>query len=366
MRVIEYGRIPRDNRFSQYGSNAFPCITLLSSGRWLASFKIGEKKSSTVFDAVMTYSDDQGKTWSPWFFPVDLPEGMRMMYYTCSLGENRVLMTANWMDGSQPEKPMYDPKEESLKDTKIYCSISENGGETWSEPQLVDTSPVNDPVPLTGVPLKLADGRILCQFEINKHQGDTSKWIHRSAFAATGNEGRTWGDVSIVTCAPDMYYWDQRPCVLSDGISIVDYFWTLDGIRNTYLNIHGRESRDGGATWGEFFDTGIYGQPGTPAGLADGRLAFIDIDRRVNPTITVRLSGDRGRSFSDSLVVYEKPLGKQDSRQMSMNEAWDEMAKFSVGHPNLLDLGGGELLAYWYAGEHCDETLIEFARIALG
>ena len=36
---------------------------------------------------------------------------------------------------------------------------------------------------------------------------------------------------------------------------------------------------------------------------------------------------------------------------------------FSVGHPNLINLGGGEILAYFYAGDRCDSTNIEFVRI---
>jgi hypothetical protein len=34
-------------------------------------------------------------------------------------------------------------------------------------------------------------------------------------------------------------------------------------------------SRDGGRTWGEIWDTGIYGQPGQPVDLGDGRIATI-------------------------------------------------------------------------------------------
>ena len=42
-----------------------------------------------------------------------------------------------------------------------------------------------------------------------------------------------------------------------------------------------------------------------------------------------------------------------------------EMARFSVGHPTLLFLGEGEILAYYYAGNHTDRTSIEFVRISV-
>lgn len=162
-----------------------------------------------------------------------------------------------------------------------------------------------------------------------------------------------------------MYYWDQRPQVLADGMSIINFFWTLDGYANEYRNIHASLSGDGGKRWSNLYDTGIYGQPGQPAVLEDGRVVTIDIDRSVKPVITLRILNDPANMvFDGSLAVYEAALPPQDSREISMNDAWAEMVKFSVGHPNLLYLGNNEVLAYYYAGDHTDKTRIEFVRVS--
>ncbi len=370
MKIVDRGFITKPPHNKAFNSNTFPCIEKLPSGRWLAAFKASERKSDCPFQhAVLTWSDDEGRTWDPAFEPVKLPDidgtpGQSRIAYFLSLGGKRVLMLLNWVDSSDTSKPYYDPAEESLKDTRIFCAFSEDEGESWSAPRLMDTAPIHAPTPLTGAPFMLGDGTIACQFEINKAPGDPSKWVHRSALIFSRDGGESWGDVSIVTDVPDMYYWDQRPNVLSDGKTVVDFFWTLDGAKGEYVNIHARESADGGRTWGSLWDTGIYGQPGQPADLRDGRLAFIEIDRTGSPVITVRTSLDHGHTFGESLTVYDSSLSKQDSRQISMNDAWDEMARFSVGHPTLLYLGGGTLLAYYYAGDHCDDTRIEFVRIA--
>lgn len=344
----------------------------LPSGRWLASFKASETKADCDFmHAVMTWSDDEGKSWITPFEPVKLPAinnvpGQSRTLYFMPLGERRVLMLSNWVDSSDLSQPYYNAETESLKDTRIFFSFSEDEGETWSDPELMDTNPVKDPVPLTGSPFRLADGTIVCQFEINKRVGDTTKWIHKSALIFSYDNGKTWGDVSMVTGVPDMYYWDQRPNVLADGKTIIDFFWTLDGKKNQYQNIHARESLDGGKTWGEIWDTGIYGQPGQPVDLGDGRLATIDIDRTEKPVITIRTSHDRGRTYNNAMIVYDSNDSKnQDSCNISMNDAWDEMARFSVGHPTLLILGPGDILAYYYAGDHSDSTSIEFVRISV-
>jgi hypothetical protein len=370
MKIIGTGKIPKPPDDKNFRSNTFPNIEKLPSGRWLAAFKAAEIKGDCDFQhAVMTWSDDEGTTWITPFEPVLLPPldgvpGQSRIMYFLSLGGSRVLMVSNWVDTSEPSKPYYNPANESLKDTRIFVSFSEDEGESWSSPQLMDIPGVNDPVPLTGPPLKLTDGTLICQFEINKHDWDTAPWIHKSAMVFSYDGGKTWTDMVHVTAEKDMYYWDQRPHVRADGKTLVDFFWTLDGKKQEYLNIHASQSPDGGKTWSAIWDTGIYGQPGQPVDLGDGRLATISIDRSTHPVITVRTSRDDGRTYDEALVVYERSnLKKQDSQQLSMNEAWDEMARFSVGHPGLLNLGNGEMLAYFYAGDHTDLTSIEFVRI---
>jgi hypothetical protein len=369
VKIISKGYISKPDNDPNFNSCSFPCIVLLPSGRWLAAFKASPKKGDCDFQhAVLTWSDDEGKTWIKPFEPVRLPDiggipGQSRIAYLLPLGEKRVLMVINWIEAADLTKPYYDPEDESLKDTRIMYCFSNDQGETWSTPKLMDTSPIQAPVPLTGVPLKLGDGTIVCQFEINKPKWDKTKWVHKSALIFSQDGAWSWGNVKIVTEFPDMYYWDQRPQVMADGKTILDFFWTLDGKKQRYLNIHARESFDGGRTWGEIWDTCMYGQPGQSVDLGDGKLTMIYIDRSVRPVITVCTSSDRGRTYQESLVIYDIKLDRQDSRDISMNYAWDEMIRFSVGHPNLLSLGGGEILAYYYAGSHCDETCIEFVRI---
>lgn len=368
MEIVSKGIIPKPPQ-PIFNSNSFPCIQKLPSGRWLACFKASPKKGDCDFmHAVITWSDDEGLTWNEPEEPVKLPvvdgvPGQSRIAYTAPLGGAKILMLLNWVDVSDLSLPYYDPANETLKDTRIFFCFSEDDGESWTLPQLMTIPGIDAPVPLTGPPLLFKNGTIACQFEINKAVGDNSEWIHRSALVFSYDGGNTWEDPVMVTEERNMYYWDQRPQVMADGHSIINFFWTLDGRNNQYKNIHARYSNDAGINWGPIWDTGIYGQPGQPVDLGDGRLATIEIDRSVKPIITVRLSNDAGKTFEESFIVFDESLDAQDSRNISMNDAWDEMLKFSVGHPNLLHLGNGELLAYYYAGRHSDFTHIEFVRI---
>lgn len=370
MKIMFRGIIPAPI-LDRFNSNTFPFILKLPSGRWLAAFKASEKKGDCDFmQAVICWSDDEGASWSIPAEPVKLPQingivGQSRIAYFLSLGGTKVLMVLNWVDCTDTSQPYYNPEDETLKDTRIFYCFSDDDGTSWSEPQLMIIDGIDAPVPLTGAPLMLKDGTIICQFEINKAIGDTSEWVHRSAFVFSYDGGNTWKDPVMITEEQNMYYWDQRPQVLADGLSVIDFFWTLDGKTNHYKNIHARLSEDGGKTWGDIWDTGIYGQPGQPIVVEDGRLMTIEIDRSIKPVITVRTGEDAQSNFETSLIVYEADFGKQDSKAISMNDAWAEMVQFSVGHPGLLYLGNNEVLAYYYTGNNADNTNIEFVKISV-
>ena len=253
-----------------------------------------------------------------------------------------------------------------MKDTRIFYSFSENEGGDWSAPHLMDTDSAGGPVPLTGPPMALGDGTMICQFEINKFRHDPKLWLHRSACLFSKDNGNSWGGLTLVTNQQGMYYWDQRPAVLQDGQALVNFFWTFDGRRNQYQNIHRAESRDGGRNWSQPEDTGIYGQPGRPVALKDGRLAMVAIDRRKIPEIRLYISLKEGKTFENSMSLETLSMERQDSRYMKMEEAWAEMSRFSMGHPQLMDLGNEQLLVYYYKGNHPDNTGIRFIRVAVG
>lgn len=370
MKIISRGIITKPI-LDTFNSITFPFILKLPSGRWLATMKASKKKGDCDFmHAVICWSDDEGASWSVPFEPVILPPingvmGQSRTAYLVSLGGTKVLMVLNWVDCTDTSQPYYDPENETLKDTRIFYCFSDDDGASWSIPHLMTIDGIDAPVPLTGPPLLLKNGTIICQFEINKAVGDTSEWVHRSAFVFSYDGGNIWKDPVMVTKERNMYYWDQRPLVLADGLSVIDFFWTLDGTTNQYKNIHVRQSEDGGRTWGDIRDTGVYGQPGQPIILDDGRIMTIDIDRSVKPIVTIRLGAGAGNDCEISLVVYETDLAKQDSKVITMNEAWAEMVQFSVGHPGLLNLGNNEILAYYYTGSDPDRTNIAFVKVEM-
>lgn len=370
MKIIEQGTVFPSVPGTDRQSCAFPQVAVLPGGRWLVACRAACTKGGKAGQRVMlAASDDDGKTWrldaSPFEVPaLDGKPGQFRALGLTALGGQRVLATLYWVDNSDPSLPFFNEKTEGLLDSRIMFAESADGGQDWGAPALMDTSPFNAPTPITGPVLLLPSDEWVCQFETNKPYYDESKWIHSSVLMFSRDGGRTWPRYSVVTRDPRIFYWDQRPQVLTDG-RIFDLFWTYDNQAATYLNIHARESRDGGRTWSELWDTGVPGQPAPAVPLPGGRLAMVYVDRTGAPAIRCRTSDDGGRTWpaESTLTLYESVLPSQTVHKDGMADAWSEMGKFSVGLPATAALPNGDFLVVYYAGPSTDCTQVEWAWV---
>ena len=124
------------------------------------------------------FSDDDGKTWGKSKQPADLNDG-RGMAEPCVVqtGKNNLLMLARTGSGF------------------IFCSKSDDGGDTWSEPQPTTLEAACSPLTLK----KLPDGRLIVFY-------DHARPIKKGAFfprtplvyAVSRNKGKSWSLPVIV------------------------------------------------------------------------------------------------------------------------------------------------------------------------
>jgi len=374
MKVVAEGMAMASQPGADRSSLAFPGIAALPGGRWLCACRAAPTKDARAGQHVLlAWSDDEGGEWSepraPFTSVPELdgrPGAFRTLRLT-SLGADRVLGVLGWVDHSDTSKPFFNEETEGLLDMRIFSAVSEDAGATWSEPVLIEPSPFDCPTPLTGPILALANGDWALQFETNKHYDDTSVWRHASVLMFSGDYGRTWPEHVRVSYDPEarLFYWDQRPGVLADG-RVLDVFWTFDRRDAVYLNIHARESGDNGRTWSAMWDTGVPGQPAPPVSLPGGSIAMVYVDRTAAPAIKVRTSTDGGRTWpaQTECVIYDSAAGSQEISKSSMQDAWAEMGRFSVGLPATARLPDGDLLTVYYAGPETDRTNVCWARLA--
>lgn len=373
MRIIDRGTVFMGEEGSDQSSACFHSTCTLPSGRWLTCFRSSPAKKDTFPQKLLlTWSDDNGHTWTDPVEPfgertVDgKPGGWRGGYLT-SLGDKQVATVLYWVDTSDPTLTFFNPETEGLLDSRIFLSVSDDEGVTWSEPDLIDTAPFNVPTALTGPMLLLPDGTWILQFETNKHYCDKSTWHHASVFMFSRDQGKTWPDHVKVAADPEarVFYWDQRPSVLRNGDTL-DMFWTFDRVTAEYLNIHARSSADGGKTWSSLWDTGIPGQPAPPVMLSDGSLVMPYVDRENCPVIKLRCSRDGGRTWpqQDELILDDSASRPQQQQKGTMQDAWSEMGAFSVGLPTTCPLPDDRVLVSYYAGATTDHTGIHWILLA--
>ena len=111
-----------------------------------------------------------------------------------------------------------------------------------------------------------------------------------------------------------------------------------------------------GGSFPKIRETSIPGQIGAPLLLADGRLLVFVVDRNRPGTMTLWSSKDEGLTWpeADKLIVHnhdeQAALTQQVSADVDFNEYWDDMLKWSFGHPGITDLKNGTVLCVFYAG----------------
>lgn len=372
MQIVARGTVVAGEQGTALQSCTFPQVCVLPSGRWLCGYRTAPHKAAVAGQRVLLiHSDDEGCSWSRPVEPFTPPSiegkpGVFRCVAATSLGGRKVLATLCWVDCSHPSLPFFNEDTEGLLDTRIFLARSEDNGDTWSQPEPVNTAPFNCPTPITGPALVLANGDLACQFELNKPYYDPTAWRHASVLMFSRDGGETWQEHTIVNSDPEnrLFFWDQRPGVLPEG-RILDLFWTFDRKRATYRNIHACESNDHGRTWSAMWDTGLAGQPAPPVPLADGSLGMVYVDRNGSPQIKMRSSSDGGRTWPEvSEILIEHPqLADQNWEKSSLQDAWSEMTAFSLGLPSAAVTNNGDVVVVYYSGSSTDQTDIKWARV---
>lgn len=345
-------------------SATFQDVCVLPSGRILVSFRGGPQKGpiNKGENGYYCISDDGGKTWTEPRAPfgtlkIDGGEGRARGFQLLSLGGNKVFGVMSLVEEIGEDLPYFNEKTEAIKNTQLYTFFSEDGGETFSEPQriLMKGKYQGLSCVLTSPPLLLKDGRIMVNFEVYKTYYDEGPFSHHAACIFSSDGGKTWGEEVTIREAEDIYPWDHRAGELEEG-HLVDYIWTFDRRINDYLNIYMTESFDGGDTWSELYDVGLPGQAGNPVQLPDGRVALPYFDRTGVPTLKLAFSEDGGKTFGEPMEVYRHEAPKAEHAKSAYAEAWEEMGKYTAGHCFQDLTTDGNLLVVNYAGPETHKT----------
>lgn len=354
----------------------FTALCVLRSGTVLCVFQNGPRKNAATGTVRLCRSGDGGRTWTllPARFEASFA-GVPGSVGAAELVEarpGRLLLFATWFDRSDPARPLFDPDTQGILRSKQLLAISADDGQTWSGWRELSTGELKG-CALTGPIVQWSDGRFAFPFESFKEYDDPRPGRHAAWLLVSRDGGETFSPPLLVAQHPEhrIYYWDQRLCAGAAPGEFSALFWTHDLAAQRDLNVHLRHGAIPGdaISAGPICATSMPGQIAAPLRLADGRLLAFVVDRGRPGTMTLWSSRDDGATWpeADKLVVHthdERAAVTPGHERIDFNQYWEDMGKWSFGHPAIRQLADGRLLLAWYAGTP-DCMSVHWARVSV-
>lgn len=361
---VEFRSVVYDaSRQDQSGQIAFfDSLVVLASGTWLSGFTTGQTKHHPECTIRLSRSRDGGQSWSvlPCQFESrwgDIPgslAGAEMV----EVQPGRLLLFSTWFDRTDPDRPLFDPETEGILRSRQLMAVSSDEGDSWSDWCEIPTPGLTG-CALTGPVVKWSDGSIALAFESFKEFDDPAPAHHAAWLLVSRDGGETFEPPFLVAQDPknEVYYWDQRLCAGSTPGAFTALFWTHDRTAQRDLSVHllSGSLNNGDGVQTSPVATTIPGQIAAPLLFDDGRLLAFVVDRDRPGTMRLWQSSDGGQSWPecDSLVVHEHEERAELSQGLTgidFAEYWEDMGRWSFGHPAIRRAGPQHLLVTWYAG----------------
>jgi hypothetical protein len=213
------------------------------------------------------------------------------------------------------------------------------------------------------------DGTLAYAFESFKEFDDPNPARHGAWLLVSRDAGESFSPPVLVARDPAnrVYYWDQRLCPTATPGEFLALFWAHDRAARRDRNVHLLRDSLGGAG-AVPRETTIPGQIAAPLLLDDRLLAFV-VDRGRPGSLTLWQSSDGGLTWPDSdrVLCYlhdEQAVLSQGRENIDFAQYWEDMGKWSFGHPAIRSLGDGRALLAYYAGTP-ENMNIHWARVRL-
>jgi hypothetical protein len=355
--IFDATRQPAERRIAYFTS-----LCPLASGAILCGYQNGPGKHSPTSTIGLSRSTDGGRTWEtlPTCFATrlnDIPGSLGAAELV-EVEPGKLLLFSTWFDRSDPARPLFDPVTEGILRSRQLLALSTDDGASWSDWRVIPTEGLTG-CALTGPVIRGPAGEVVFAFESFKEFDDPRPGRHAAWVMVSRDGGDTFLTPWRIAQHPDhsVYYWDQRLCEGRKPGDFTALFWTHSLAEQRDLNVHlvhGRVERDG-LTLEQIRETTIPGQIAAPCWVTDDRLVALVVDRGQPGTISLWESVDHGTTWplDRRLVIYthdERAALTQGREAIDFKQYWEDMGKWSFGHPALRMLPDGRLLAAWYAG----------------
>ena len=339
--------------FNRSRHGYFPGLVKLPSGELLGLFVLGEAFEATNVTTFVTRSQDQGRTWNlqgPLHRKEEAYRHNSDYLKPTLLDDGRLMALGYRFHRTDPDQTIAnpDPAVDGIRGGDNLVSFSADDGATWSHPRIVPRSRP-ELIEQSGPAIQLHTGAILGAGSLFPRWDGSNPGGCVGALLRSEDGGETWDDRTDFFRDPAGRYAPSEPrlCEMQDG-RIVSLNWMMDHVRGTNTTNHVTVSHDGGATWSDPIDTGVWGQASNLMPWAGDTLLTVHCHREGEDIgVFLRIvdfSRDRWRT-----VETAKVWGNAPSMKIAVYSNMGRDLKF--GQASLLRLDDGEVLVTHWAIE---------------
>jgi hypothetical protein len=371
MRLIEQGTIYDAQTASSNERYAFfDSLLRMSDGNLLCSYKTGSAKISTHDRLRFKYSRDGGTTWLDINSDLDLSKfgpGSSHAGFVNEIAPGLLFLNCLWVDRTNPDLPFISPKTSGMLPTAIITAKSLDRGKTWQSWQKLDFAHHKWIVPCDKI-VTLKNGDLLLPYE-NWRGYDDSAGHHSGAFLLSRDRGNTWSRPVVYAQDPfaDFYFYDARVTIEPETGRLAVLLWTYDNRAGKDAPIHIAFGSPDARNWSYPVSTGIAGQIAAPLAIGNDQLLTVYVHRHDPPSIRVKRSLDFGKTWQDNeFVIYTSNSGTESGagKTRTESEFWDDISRWSFGHPSAVIVEEKIVLISYYAG-NSSHLSIKWAKIEL-
>ena len=344
--VFEYDKSDPYDRSNLYGFNHGPSVTLLADGRLLAAWFSGPYEASVHQVILAAYSADGGRTWSE---ATELYDTPRISDFDPAFIRDEGTTWAFFSAGRWTRHPFLGtgPRDEltGVGSFKIFVRRTEDSGKTWSQTvRAYDGTGWG----CRSNGIKLSTGELILPI----HSFEAP---HTAAVLRSTDGGESWRRSQIVKTPNRVGA--AEPCVAElDGGRLLMVVRSRDGSLWTC------QSGDRGQTWRPPQQTTLPAAASSHSLIraSDGALVLTHNPSKppLRTPLTIRLSRDEGRTWSEPLELASAPIPHEG----------DEFWSRQVSYPSAIQLPDGVLLAVWTKIElsvASQSGVIQAARVRL-
>lgn len=224
---------------------------------------------------------------------------------------------------------------------------------------------------VSGPVARWADGTIAVSFESFKEFDDPSPLEPAAWLCLSRDGGKSFSQPWLMAQHPEhqVYYWDQRIWPVPADQGVIALYWTHDRSEKRDLQVHliHKSLKDDPRSNSLPVATSLHGQIAAPFVTDEGLLFALVVDRGCPGTISLCQSADLGATWpTDARLTLhthdEKACLSQGRENIDFAKYWEDMAKWSFGHPAICRLPDGWLTA-WYAGTP-SKMSVHWARVS--